>query len=539
MPKIKSILIAFFLAGFIIIQPFSVVLASNDYGSEGGNDYDPVITGGNNYPDGGGNDYAPDGGNDYTPDGGNDYDPVVPDPVVPAPIVVPTPTPAPAPVVSNPTTVIYVSGGSSGGSSGYNYQFPSVDIKAGTSNGPVTVAYNASIYLNWSASNVNSCYAADGWTGYKADFGSERIENLTTSKKYTITCSGQLGSVSDSVIVNVADFLPKLSVEKLVRNVSSNTPWQEMVYAFPSEALTFQIKVKSNETFMINNVRLSDLLPSKIIYQGNLRINNSNISGDISDLSLYFFNPNDEKVITFDAKVAPKDEFSLGITALDNKATVTADSLPENSDAATVNVNNPSGLVTLNIVKVAKNLTKNDFDWSNEINAEPGDKLAFQISVTNNMTTKGSGFKLKDMLPDTIKYLGNLKVNGATLNKDLTFEISLDEFQPGETKVINFEAEVLSADKFKFGVTSHLNIAMVFGNDFSNFATTKVNVTRKGVAGATDIITGMNVVYFSLAIAFIFSVIFYLLTLYLENSQRPLVKKLMGAYYKIGSFISR
>lgn len=516
-----------------------------------GNDPSPIVPSGNDpsltIPDG--NDPSPviiPDGNDPSPviPDGNDPSPVIPDGNDPDPVVIPTPTPTPVVVIpvtpgGGGTTVIYTSNNSGGGSSSYNYQPPSVDIKVGMSNGPVTVAYNSSIYLNWSASNVNACYAGDGWTGYKADFGSEKIENLNASKKYTITCSGQLGSVSDSVIVNVAEFLPKLGVEKSVRNVSTNTPWQEMVYAFPSEALSFQIKVKSNDTQTIHNVKFSDLLPSGLIYQGNLRINDSNVSGDLSELSLSLFNPGEEKIVTFDAKVATKDQFGFGLTSLENKAILKADNLDEASDIATIKVNNPSGAVILGVTKLGKNLSKNDLEWVNEINAEPGDTLEFQISVINNGGATASGFKLKDMLPATIKYAGNLQINGISSDKDITFEMDLGEFQPAETKIISFRAEVLGADKFKYGVTGHLNTAMVFGNDFSNFATTKVNVTRKGVAGATDIITGINVVYLALAIAFILTILVYSLTLYLGSSQRPFIKKLMGAYYKIGSFISR
>ncbi|MEK7076507.1 MAG: PKD domain-containing protein, partial [Patescibacteria group bacterium] len=80
---------------------------------------------------------------------------------------------------------------------------PTVDIKANNSNGPIIIDYNTSATLSWTSSNSGSCTASNGWSGSKALNGSESTGNLTSSKTYTLTCSGN-GSNSDSVTVNVS-----------------------------------------------------------------------------------------------------------------------------------------------------------------------------------------------------------------------------------------------------------------------------------------------------------------------------------------------
>ena len=89
---------------------------------------------------------------------------------------------------------------------------PIVDLKANGSDGPITIDYNTSVILEWSSSNADSCEASGDWSGSKPTSGSEPTGNLTSSKTYTLTCTGENGSDSDSVTVNVGS-QPTLSVD--------------------------------------------------------------------------------------------------------------------------------------------------------------------------------------------------------------------------------------------------------------------------------------------------------------------------------------
>ena len=80
-------------------------------------------------------------------------------------------------------------------------QPPTVDIKANNSNGPVTIAYTTAATLSWTSSNATSCNASNGWSGSKGTTGSASTGRLTSSRTYTLTCTGTGGSASDSVVV--------------------------------------------------------------------------------------------------------------------------------------------------------------------------------------------------------------------------------------------------------------------------------------------------------------------------------------------------
>ncbi|OGY26042.1 MAG: hypothetical protein A2Z11_04065 [Candidatus Woykebacteria bacterium RBG_16_43_9] len=79
---------------------------------------------------------------------------------------------------------------------------PTADIKANGSNGPITIAYNTAATISWTSTNASSCTVSPaGWTGTS---GSASTGNLTSSKTYTLSCTGAGGSASDSVVVNVS-----------------------------------------------------------------------------------------------------------------------------------------------------------------------------------------------------------------------------------------------------------------------------------------------------------------------------------------------
>ena len=69
-------------------------------------------------------------------------------------------------------------------------------------------------------------------------------------------------------------------------------------------------------------MRVRDTLPSKIIYQGKLKIDNVSKTKNISTEAINIGNlsPGKSKTIIFEAKVAAKGSFSYGTTELINSA---------------------------------------------------------------------------------------------------------------------------------------------------------------------------------------------------------------------------
>jgi len=67
-----------------------------------------------------------------------------------------------------------------------------------------SIAYNSSTTLNWSSTNATSCTASGAWSGSKGTSGSQSTGNLTSSKTYSLSCTGSGGtSPTVSVTVNV------------------------------------------------------------------------------------------------------------------------------------------------------------------------------------------------------------------------------------------------------------------------------------------------------------------------------------------------
>jgi hypothetical protein len=75
---------------------------------------------------------------------------------------------------------------------------PSVTLSAS----PSTIDEGQSVTLSWNSSDASSCTASGAWTGDRATSGSESDIPAVTSN-YIITCEGDGGSASDSVMVTV------------------------------------------------------------------------------------------------------------------------------------------------------------------------------------------------------------------------------------------------------------------------------------------------------------------------------------------------
>lgn len=243
--------------------------------------------------------------------------------------------------------------------SSYSPLSPTIDIKANGSNGPIVVPYNTSANLTWTSANADYCYASGDWSGTKSISGSQTTGSLSSSKIYTIICTGSGGSVSDWVTVNVgaqvsADFL----INKTVRNLSKGTAFSELIYADPREVLIFGIVVKAGND-PLYNVVVKDFLPSGITYIGDLKVDNILTSGDIlTGLNVGNLSTSQEKTITFRADVAGAESFTFGQTQLTNTASVSSGSISY-SDTAKVIVSR--GAVAGAATDVSTGLTNNIF----------------------------------------------------------------------------------------------------------------------------------------------------------------------------------
>lgn len=69
---------------------------------------------------------------------------------------------------------------------------------------PTSVAYQGDTAVTWTASNVTGCTASGAWSGSKSASGTQNFSALTSDATYTLSCSGDAGSITRSVTVAVA-----------------------------------------------------------------------------------------------------------------------------------------------------------------------------------------------------------------------------------------------------------------------------------------------------------------------------------------------
>lgn len=202
----------------------------------------------------------------------------------------------------------------------------SVDLRANGSNGPIYIPYESLATLSWNSENADYCYASNAWSGSKGTSGSESTGTLTSSRTYTLTCSGPGGSASDSVTINIESqpVYVDFSMNKTVRNITTNTSYSDLIYANPGNALTFGIVIRA-ENKNLYNVIVKDVLPSGLIYRGDLRVDDVLTSGDIfSGLNIGTIPAGQKKTITYRADVAGAESFSFGQTQLTNSVDVSS-----------------------------------------------------------------------------------------------------------------------------------------------------------------------------------------------------------------------
>ena len=352
---------------------------------------------------------------------------------------------------------------------------PSVDLRVNGFNGPISVFYNGSANLSWYSSNVDSCYASNGWSGTKSTSGSESRTNLTSSKTYTITCNGSGGSVSDSVSINV-------------------------------------------HGYQDDNPPIADAGPNKSIYEDQtVTLGGSGYDPDGGSVTYYWscsggnlnYRYTDRPV--FDApSVSYTRNYTCTLTVTDNEGDT-------DSDSMTVSVKNRSDDdedTELRISASVKNVSDGDTTWYNALYADPGEDLLFRITVKSIGDQEARNVEVENILPSKIVYKGNLRIDGDYSSENInTDSIDIGDLSPNQTVTITFEGEVKSKSNFNYGTTNLINSATASNSDDSDTDTCKVMVKRSSVAGATDVRTGIDSKLFSsllfpLGIAILMVIIF-------------------------------
>lgn len=159
------------------------------------------------------------------------------------------------------------------------------------------------------------------------------------------------------------------------------------------------------------------------------------------------------------------------------------------SDSVTVNVQ--TALVgNLTAQKTAANLSDGT-SLMEQVSADPNEIILFSIQVSGTVA-QSQNVVVQDTLPSQIKFKDNLRVDNVLVSGDIVSGLNIGAVSPGQTKTITFEAQVLGPEKFNFGQTQLTNSVSAAAAGASAFDTAQVVVTKKAVAGATDVSTGLT-----------------------------------------------
>ncbi len=223
---------------------------------------------------------------------------------------------------------------------------PTVAISADSTN----IAYNSATNIRWFTTNASSCFASGGsagWAGVKnIGPGSFYTGLLTSSKTYTITCSNNAGSSTDSVTV-------------IVRGQITATPAKESKPVSTSLVLINSSIDRSQPIIStLDNIkpRPGDEINYTVSYQN---IGNASITGIILRIDLpyqvdyIFSNPNNP------IKSGNTLVFSLGTSKANSQNTVTVRLRVQNNVPAGINLNFPATLNYIDPFNFPKSVNTN------------------------------------------------------------------------------------------------------------------------------------------------------------------------------------
>lgn len=203
-----------------------------------------------------------------------------------------------------------------------------------------------------------------------------------------------------------------ISIEKLVRNVTANrTTFVNDETAFVNDNVLFQLTVRNTGSIVLNNVYVRDVLPNGLSFvPGSVRVDGQTSSDVLvsNRLAIGTLNPNQSRVVTFEAKVnAPVNSY------LANFGYAGADSVNEVQDSASVTVKSPVAGATIALAKRAFNDTKNIDATKTVANRE--DFITYTLTVSNTGSAAAENFVIEDDLSGVLNHATMVEMNGGAI----------------------------------------------------------------------------------------------------------------------------
>ncbi|GEM_PF-4985890 len=141
------------------------------------------------------------------------------------------------------------------------------------------------------------------------------------------------------------------------------------------------------------------------------------------------------------------------------------------------------------VTQKVRNLTKQSFVWVDSLQADAGDRVEFQITLTWQGTQNTQNVLVREALAEKLLYANNLKLDGTPLSGDISKEnVTIGTLISGQSRIVSFEAQVAAAELLSAGTANLVNTVTVFNSEGGATASTIVQVTKAG--SPTDVSTG-------------------------------------------------
>ncbi len=244
----------------------------------------------------------------------------------------------------------------------------------------------------------------------------------------------------------------QLAITKSVR--SQNGSFTNSVTVNGNDTVEFQIVVTNSGNQVVNNVRVTDYLPTGLSYVSGNDYQNYYVGSLMAGQS---------RTLTFQARV--NGSVSNGIQ---NIARVSGDSVSEVQDDAWVFTTNVAGgNVNLTYSKKAWNDTKNIDAQSTPAARE--DYITYTLTVTNSGNTPANSFVITDDLSQVLPYADIVDNGGGQISGNVITYPAVT-IPSGSTVTKSFKVRV------KYYLAQNLSYVMT--NTYGNTVTVRVNTPQ-------------------------------------------------------------
>ncbi|NMB92054.1 MAG: DUF11 domain-containing protein [Parcubacteria group bacterium] len=314
------------------------------------------------------------------------------------------------------------------------------------------------IILTWNTTNCNYCTASTNpsnsyWTGSQATYGSRTIYNLQNPSTFTLTCSNNTTSDTETFNVSLQSVTPTLSF------------WADK-YSLTQGESTY-LRWTSNNT--------------------NYCVASNGWSGT--------------KSITGYENTTPNTQTTYTLTCYGNSGQV--------SQTVTIYVAAPT--TSMSFTKLGRNLSFGDRSYSKNIRVAQGDVIEFYLTITAGSANDLYNVVITDPLPSVFSYrAGTTKIDGVVQADTITTTgLSLGTINRGASKTITFQAISNNPGTY----LTYTNTAQATASNITTVSDS-ATITYGLVAGAATVATGAED---SLIISLILSIgLAFLLWYYLK-----------------------